>query len=105
MHEKLSLKTRTATLSVMLGLSLVGGCDDEFEVWLVDQSNTPGQTFGGTLYVFEGDDLMGSDAANATPEVVDLGDAAAELCFAQTGANPVRPHMIVFNAGDTHGIL
>jgi len=104
MHEKLSSMTRTTTLSVLLGMSLVAGCDDDFEVWLVDQSNSPGQTFGGTLYVFEGDDLMGHNAANADAEVVDLGDAAADLCFLETGANPVRPHMIVFNAGDTHGI-
>src|SRR5688572_4752411 len=96
---------RTTKLSLLLGLSLLGGCDDEFEVWLVDQSNSTGQTFGGTLYIFEGDDLMGNNAANADAEVIDLGDAAADLCLAETGANPVRPHMIVFNSGDTHGIL
>jgi hypothetical protein len=39
------------------------------------------------------------------PENIDLAGAAAQLCFAKTGANPVRPHMIAMNAGQTHAII
>ncbi|MDQ3338736.1 MAG: hypothetical protein M4D80_26520 [Myxococcota bacterium] len=80
--------------------------DDNFEVWLVDQSNSPGKTFGGTLYIYDGEDVMGADAASATPsDVVAFDGAVAQLCNASTGANPVRPHMMVFNSTDSHGIL
>ena len=34
-----------------------------------------------------------------------LGGATAALCLAETGANPVRPHMLFFNSGHTHGVL
>jgi len=44
-------------------------------------------------------------AATSTPEQIDLGGAAAELCFAKTGANPVRPHMLAVNASQTHAIV
>jgi DNA-binding beta-propeller fold protein YncE len=77
----------------------------EFEVWAVDQSNTNGTTSGGTLYVYEGSDLKGAEAALATPERIDLGGAAKALCEAQTGTAPVRPHMLLFNASRTHAVL
>ena len=38
-------------------------------------------------------------------EKVDLGGAAAALCMAQTGANPVRPHMLTMNKASTHAIV
>lgn len=77
----------------------------DFEVWLVDQSNSAG-TFGGTVHVFEGADLMGASARSATPAaVIDLGGATAALCAAQTGASPVRPHMLFFNATGSHAVL
>jgi hypothetical protein len=37
--------------------------------------------------------------------VLDLGSAAAQLCFTQTGAYPVRSHMLAFNAKHSHAIL
>jgi hypothetical protein len=75
------------------------------EVWLVDQSNSPGLSHGGTVYIYNGAALR-HDPDSAVPEVIDLGGAASDLCLAQTGANPVRPHMLVFNvAGNTHAIL
>ncbi len=78
---------------------------DEHEVWLLDQSNTKGLAHGGTLYIYDPAELRGN-AALAVPEVVDLGGATSALCLAQTGANPVRPHMIVFNGeGNTHAIV
>ena len=79
------------------------------EVWIVDQSNTAasagGTPYGGTLYIYQGDELSGRDAAAAGAEVIDLAGAASSLCLAQTGSLPVRPHMLVFNAMRTHAIL
>ncbi|MDQ3264379.1 MAG: hypothetical protein M3Y59_12065 [Myxococcota bacterium] len=76
-----------------------------FEVWLVDQSNSAG-TFGGKIHIFEGDSLMGSDAQNAQPtDIIDLGQATSSLCFASTGVNPVRPHMLFFNSTHSHAVL
>ncbi len=76
-----------------------------FEVWIADQSDTrPG--FGGQLLIYDGKDLMGSEASQATPMVrLDLGAATADLCRAATGRNPVRPHMILFNNRHTHAVL
>ena len=77
-----------------------------YEVWGIDQSNSPGKTYGGTLYIYDGADLeRGRQAAEAVAEKIDLGDAAATLCFTKTGANPVRPHMIAINARQTHAII
>jgi hypothetical protein len=80
---------------------------DEYEVWLVDQSNTNGTTFGGAIHVFAGDDLTrGRNDESVSPvATIDLAGATAGLCLAETGANPVRPHMLVFNSTDTHAVL
>jgi DNA-binding beta-propeller fold protein YncE len=77
---------------------------DAYEVWSVDQSNSFGKTYGGTLYVYDGRQLARNPAA-AVPERIDLSAAASEMCFAKTGANPVRPHMMAMNADQTHAIL
>src|SRR5215207_5115348 len=67
----------------------------DFEVWLVDQSNSNGKTFGGTIHIYDGDDLNGKAAASATPtDVLDLSGATPSVCLASTGANPVCPHML-----------
>jgi hypothetical protein len=77
-----------------------------FELWVVDQSNAPGLTYGGAIHVFDGSDLMGRNATDAAPtRVIDLAGATAALCMASTGANPVRPHMLFFNAARTHAVL
>jgi hypothetical protein len=39
------------------------------------------------------------------PKVIDLSLDASALCFAETGVNPVRPHMIAMNASQTHAII
>jgi hypothetical protein len=77
---------------------------ESYEVWAVDQSNSPGKTFGGTLYVYDGHELV-RRPAKAVPERIDLSAAASDLCFAKTGANPVRPHMMAMNTDQTHAIL
>lgn len=89
-------------------LTCVGSLSAEakHEIWAIDQSNSPGVSHGGTLYIYDGDDLeRGHQAASAVPEKIDLAGAAAALCFQKTGANPVRPHMIAMNASNTHAII
>lgn len=102
-------KTTTTTWACLCGLILAANdaaAETPYEVWSIDQSNSPGRTYGGTLYIHEGKDLeRGHRGAAAVPEVIDLGAAAAALCFARTGANPVRPHMIAVNASQTHAII
>ena len=79
---------------------------DTYEVWAIDQSNSPGRSFGGTLYIYDGHALeRGRDAAGAVPERIDLGGAASALCLAKTGANPVRPHMMAMNAAHSHAVI
>ncbi|HEY0881064.1 MAG TPA: hypothetical protein VGD87_06020, partial [Archangium sp.] len=84
-----------------------------YEVWLVDQSNSFGKAYGGRIIIFDGkqaarggddgeDDTSSNDPAEA---VIDLGAGTADLCFARTGAFPVRPHMVVFNSTETHAAL
>ncbi|HKY45151.1 MAG TPA: hypothetical protein VJM50_18815 [Pyrinomonadaceae bacterium] len=83
----------------------------EYEVWVIDQSNTRDDDgngtldSGGTLYAYKGEDLLGEQASAAVPTVVDLGGAARDLCVAQTGTAPIRPHMFTFNAGRSHAII
>src|SRR5688572_762863 len=94
-------------ISVLTGLVALGaagataarpGDDDgeDYEVWVIDQSNTRDEDgngtldSGGTLYIYQGDDVTGDDAPAAVPEVLDLGGAARNLCMAQTGSAPVR---------------
>lgn len=96
-----------AALAVVaaFGALEVGADEGEraFEVWLVDQSNCPG---GGKVYIYEGDDLMGADASAAQPvHVIDLCGETASLALAQTGAPPVRPHMLFFNSTGSHAVL
>jgi hypothetical protein len=101
-------RTRLFSLAVaFLTLSVATpGSARDFEVWLVDQSDSFGKTYGGTVHIFAGSDLNGADASSTKPtDVLDLGGATAAHCLAQTGANPVRPHMLSFNANHSHAIL
>ena len=78
----------------------------DFEVWLVDQSDSFGKTFGGTIHIYEGGQLNGANAASATPtEILDLAGATADQCMMDTGVNPLRPHMLAFNSTHSHAIL
>ena len=100
------------TASILLGLVLViafgmmtgtASASRDYEIWAIDQSNSPGKTFGGTLYIYDGKRL--ERGAEALVDRIDLGEAAAQLCFAKTAANPVRPHMIAMNASQSHAII
>ena len=77
-----------------------------YEVWAIDQSNSPGKSYGGTVYIWDGHALeQAHRAPHVAAERIDLGGAAAEFCLAQTGVNPVRPHMIAMNPSQTHAIV
>jgi DNA-binding beta-propeller fold protein YncE len=103
---------RRFLLAALLALGVVtipGGAisaDDggAYEVWVIDQSDTAADG-GGTLYVYDGSALGGQAAASATPDVIDLGGAARTLCLAETGTAPRRPHMLMFNPLQSHGIV
>jgi hypothetical protein len=82
------------------------GGNGDFEVWVVDQSNAPGKTYGGLIHIFEGVELIGKAARKAEPiATIDIAGATADLCMGSTQVNPVRPHMIAFNSTRTHAIL
>jgi DNA-binding beta-propeller fold protein YncE len=104
---KHALRFGTGTLLVLAILAVWGEASrsatahkSAYEVWVIDQSDTTPDG-GGTLYIYQGDQLNGRDAAAAVPEVIDLGGAARDVCLAQTGSAPRRPHMLMFNGG--HG--
>jgi hypothetical protein len=79
---------------------------DPFEVWLIDQSDTAGRTYGGTVYIHSGRAVTGPDPSTARPvHTIDLAGETAALCSVQTGANPVRPHMLTFNYAQTHAAI
>jgi DNA-binding beta-propeller fold protein YncE len=79
---------------------------DSYEVWAIDQSNSPGLPYGGTLYIWDGRDLESKRRApTAVPEKISLAGEARDLCFNRTGANPVRPHMLAINPSQTHAII
>ncbi len=99
-------QVRWQVVMVILAVMASAAVADDFEVWLVDQSNSFGKSYGGTIYIYDGHDLMGQAASKARPTaVVDLGGEVAQLCFDTTGARPVRPHMVVFNSTDSHATL
>jgi hypothetical protein len=95
------------TLATPVGHTVApAGSAEDFEVWLVDQSNSLGKAYGGTIHIYDGSDVKGGDASSATAtDVLDLGGATAGLCLTQTGANPVRPHMLAFNSTHSHAVL
>lgn len=78
----------------------------DFEVWVVDQSNTTGLAYGGRILIYDGTDLMGENAPSAVPTAtLDLAAETDALCTTSTGAHPVRPHMLLFNGTDSHAVL
>jgi hypothetical protein len=70
-----------------------------YEVWLIDQEDSS-QAGAGTLYIFDGDELT-DDASGAEPDSIDLGADLKRKCEERTGSTPARPHMLVFNGGDS----
>jgi hypothetical protein len=78
---------------------------NHYEVWIVDQSNTNGTTWGGWIDIYDGHDLEDDPTTAAPADSIDLSAATTALCLAQTGARPVRPHMLFTNGGQSHTIL
>jgi DNA-binding beta-propeller fold protein YncE len=76
-----------------------------FEVWLVDQSNSNGLAYGGTIHIYPHQELRRGGNHVAQGASIDLAGATSALCMTATGANPVRPHMLLFNASHTHAVL
>ena len=94
------------TLTALTVVGVAGSGQDTYEVWAIDQSNSPGKTFGGTLYIWDGHDLENAQHASTAPvTTIDLGGAAAACCLDKTGVNPVRPHMLAINPSQTHAIV
>ena len=107
MHsQRVVRRVSVAVMAGLLAASTVGSVTsaNSFEVWLIDQSNTRADG-GGTLYIYAGAALEGQAAAGAAAEVIDLGGAVRDLCLAQTGTSPVRPHMLEFDMGHRYGVL
>ena len=106
LFSRINLRYIVATLA-LISIGLMAPAQAaKYEVWLVDQSNSPGKTYGGAIYIYEGSDLHGEALTSAAPtSVIDLGAGAAALCLSTTGANPVRPHMVLFNSTHSHAIL
>jgi hypothetical protein len=107
-------RTTRVVVSALLAVATVGtatqsaaavGDDDRgHEVWAIDQSDTRPDG-GGTLYVYQGETLAGRSAPSGPAEIIDLGGAARSLCAAETGSAPRRPHMLTFNARQSHAII
>ena len=79
------------------------GQPERYEVWLVDQSNATGLAYGGKIYIYP--DTALTATAAPVPAVIDLAGETAALCLASTAGNPARPHMLFFNAAQTHAVL
>jgi DNA-binding beta-propeller fold protein YncE len=93
-------------VAIAIGLTTTAGGRGQYEVWAIDQSDSPGKTYGGALYVWDGHEIERRKGTSPhDTEHIDLGDDASTLCFAKTGAYPVRPHMIAVNASQSHVIV
>jgi DNA-binding beta-propeller fold protein YncE len=111
-------------VGVAIALTMPASSHNQYEVWAIDQSDSPGKTYGGTLYIWDGNELEKRNGVRnhdedqdggrfdalrwvrpPKHERIDLGAEVSALCFARTGANPVRPHMITVNAAQTHVIV
>ena len=88
------------SILTVIGQKIIGGPD--YEVWVVDQSNSRGVAHGGAIHIYSRD-ALGQNAP--TGETIDLSAETTTVCMANTGAAPVRPHMLFFSAKRTHAVL
>ncbi len=102
---RLSIPVMLTVLATAAPLTAFASGNDKYEVWAIDQSNSSGKTFGGTLYIWDGHDLERRNSQPPPVTTIDLSGSASALCLAQTGANPVRPHMMAMNPAQTHAII
>ena len=116
--------TVLVVVAIALAFSSTTSGRVQYEVWAIDQSDSPGKNHGGTLYIWDGNELEKERGVNdqdeqgedegfnplrwirqPTSERIDLGGEVTTLCLARTGAAPVRPHMIAVNPAQTHVIV
>lgn len=101
-----SILAITAALVAIAPLTAFASGNGKYEVWAIDQSNSPGTSYGGTLYIWDGHALENLHRAASAPVTkIELSGGAAALCLKDTGANPVRPHMMAMNPAQTHAII
>jgi DNA-binding beta-propeller fold protein YncE len=82
------------------------GAQRGFEVWVMDQSPSPGKTWGGRIFIYQSAAHRGgSQILETTPETIDLGGATTALCQASTGAAPVQAHNVTFTRTHSHAIV
>ena len=80
-----ALTTMLCSVGFVMMFTVPSAAETRYEVWGVDQSNSPGKTYGGTLYIYDGKELeRGHRAAQAVPEKIDLSTAAAARFHATT---------------------
>src|SRR5688500_12266484 len=105
-HTMTRILAAAGAIAVAASMTALSSGRGAYEVWAIDQSNSPGLTYGDTLYIWDGHALeQANAAADVTPEKIDLAGAAAALCMAKTGAQPVRAHMLAINPSQTHAIV
>ena len=93
--RQVKMRLVVASLAVLLGAGgQTAATAHDFEVWLVDQSNSPGETYGGTIYIYDGADSEREHLSDAAPTAtIDLAGTAA-LCVEngrQPGASAYAP--------------
>jgi hypothetical protein len=97
--------SREAAIAPAAQQSIVSRGGGGFEVWLVDQSNSNGLAHGGTIHIYPEAELRRGGKHVARGTSIDLAGRTSALCMATTSANPVRPHMLLFNAKHSHAVL
>ena len=81
------------TVACSFAESFLPEMEPSYEVWAVDQSGTASDGTGGLVYIWDGKDIFLKGAKSASPEIIDLAEAAKD-------ANcpvPKKPHMILSN--------
>ncbi|MGQ0538280.1 MAG: hypothetical protein ACT4R6_04985, partial [Gemmatimonadaceae bacterium] len=84
------MRLRDFATLLFVAFATVSACNDDpvspsrvaHEVWLVDQSNSPGLSYGGAIHIFEDTALAGGAASPSAASVIDLGQATSSMCMA-----------------------
>lgn len=94
-------RVRTALLALALATSSAaaraGDLEQSYELWLIDQSNSPGKTYGGKISIYAGEDISGRSASKAPVPL--SGDP-----HASTGSTP-GIGVIQVTAGGSDGFV
>src|SRR5688572_6845818 len=97
-HRLLPLLALLALLLGLLPAPALAQSIGAYELWVVDQADTANG--GNKIYIYGANQLSGN-ALTGQPQIVHLDAGAAGV-----GDGPgVRPHLLLFNAAHTHGVL